>query len=102
MKRARWTRLSDSRLSKCDQRWRHDSGYEVRHCGHPTALWPWYVIAPAAPELCLVAEHGHAFRLLAEAMDAAEGLAAGRLAAMETPLSPSHVRRVVGVVGVSP
>lgn len=97
MKRPGWTRLSDPRASKCSQHWRHESGYEVRHCGHPTALWPWYVIAPAHPELCLVAEHGRAFRLLSEAWDAVEGLVAGRLVAAATPLSPGHVRRIVAV-----
>jgi hypothetical protein len=97
MKRAGWTRLSDPKRSKCSQRWKHDSGYEVTHCGHPTANWPWYVASPADPGLCLVADHGHAFRLLSEAMDAVEGLAAGRLVAGKTSLSPDHVRRIVEV-----
>lgn len=26
--------------------WEHDSGCKVFHCGHPTALWPYYCELP--------------------------------------------------------
>ncbi len=97
MKRSGWTRLSDPKASKCSQRWRHSGGHLVVHCGHPTAIWPWYVVDPADPGLCLVSKSGYAFRRLDGTMDAVEGLAAGRLVAQATPLSPGHVRRIVEV-----
>ena len=50
--------------------WRHTSGFEVRHCGHPTANWPYYVLSTAGE--MFVHPCGYAFRLLAEAQDAVE------------------------------
>jgi hypothetical protein len=102
VKRAKWTRLSDPKASKCDQHWRHESGYEVKHCGHPTAIWPWYVVDPADRGLCLVSQSGYAFRKLSGAMDAVEGLVAGQLVALETSLSPGHVRRIVASAEANP
>ncbi len=96
MKRRGWKRLSDPKASKCYQRWLHEpSGWQVVHCGHPTANWPWYATDPAAPGLTVVSENGHAFRLLPEAMDAVERVVAGWFVTVATPLSPDHVRRVV-------
>ena len=40
----------------------HSSGWIVRHCGHPTALWPYYCVSPTG--LQLLAENGHGFRTL--------------------------------------
>ena len=42
----------------------------VRHCGHPTANWPYYIDA----DPIIVASNGHGFRLLVEAKQAAESL----------------------------
>lgn len=37
-----WERLSQPG-DKCRAHWRHTaSGWEVFHCGHPTANWPYY------------------------------------------------------------
>lgn len=30
----------------CFRNYKHPSGWEIGHCGHPTALWPWAVIDP--------------------------------------------------------
>jgi hypothetical protein len=32
--------------SSCGAWWHHPSGWIVQHCGHPTALWPWYGLPP--------------------------------------------------------
>lgn len=54
--------------------WRHRSGYLVKHCGHPTALYPWYILAPAdAPD---EATCGKTYQLLKDAKARAEELAA--------------------------
>ncbi len=46
------------------------SGWEIRHCGHPTANWPYYLVDPSAPDEIVIAPNGRGFRLLAEAKDA--------------------------------
>ena len=46
-----WTRLPGfSPRNTCGVIWVHRSGWKVRHCGHPTALWPWYGVPPGADE----------------------------------------------------
>jgi len=45
-RRPRWERLSAAG-DKCGSHWRHTSGWEIRHCGHPTALWPYMLTDPA-------------------------------------------------------
>lgn len=40
--RKSWERLRRG----CGGVWRHSSGWIVRHCGHPTAHFPYYAIAP--------------------------------------------------------
>ena len=60
--------------------WRHVSGWEVFHCGHPTANWPYYGVPPGKGAMCPQSEmllsggigRGCAFRLLALAQDAVE------------------------------
>ena len=44
------------------------AGYIVRHCGHPTALFPWYGIRPDGSYV--LAPNGRAFRLLRDALEA--------------------------------
>jgi hypothetical protein len=29
--------------------WEHESGWRIYHCGHPTALWPYYAMPPGVP-----------------------------------------------------
>lgn len=69
--RAGWTRLSPRGAMTCCGHFRHTSGWEILHCGHPTANWPYYLVAPDGRKY--VAPHGHGFRLLADAMQMVEG-----------------------------
>lgn len=48
-------------------------GVQVQHCGHPTALWPYYVTAHWLKEIEL-APNGRGFRLLVDAKARAEEL----------------------------
>lgn len=51
--------------------WVHVSGWCVRHCGHPTALWPYYGI-PAGGGPMELSPSGYAFSTLNEAQEAME------------------------------
>lgn len=53
----------------------HSSGWIVRHCGHPTALYPWYLISPEG--ISYTGRSGAAWTHQADAKLAAEDLAAG-------------------------
>jgi hypothetical protein len=46
---------------KCGGAWRHTSGWEVRHCGHPTANWPYYIEHPDRKEI-VVSFNGLGFK----------------------------------------
>jgi hypothetical protein len=66
----------------CGGVWRHvSSGWRVYHCGHPTALFPYYGEAPDGGDMLLPGgvwrpggpkPNGYAFRLLAGAQQAVE------------------------------
>ena len=71
MQRKGWTRLRGG----CAGVWQHTSGWLVRHCGHPTALWPYYGISPSGE--MFLAPNGHGFRRLALAQKAVEMSVAG-------------------------
>lgn len=80
-RREGWTRLSapGHKLSAC---WRHDaSGWEVRHCGHPTANWPYYAVDPAHQERATVTSSGHGFGSLLIACETVEAILRGELVA---------------------
>lgn len=69
-KRPGWTRLSPPGR-KLDALWVHDaSGWRVRHCGHPTALHPYYAESPHLAPM-VVSQSGQAFDTL---LDAATGV----------------------------
>jgi hypothetical protein len=58
-------------------KWRHESGWEVRHCGHPTALWPYYGQHPDGRPFLIPNGYadtagGYAFQYLADAQEAVE------------------------------
>jgi hypothetical protein len=55
----------------CAGIWRHSSGWIVRHCGHPTAVWPYYGVSPAG-EMLINERNGRAFQRLVEAQAAVE------------------------------
>jgi hypothetical protein len=50
--------------------WKHESGWIVKHCGHPTALWPYYAVSPKGTMLIHVKR---AFGKLVYAQEAVEG-----------------------------
>jgi hypothetical protein len=56
--------------------WKHDSGWMIHHCGHPTANWPYYLVAPKTGHIVL-AQNGHGFRTSALAKDAVRAILAG-------------------------
>lgn len=45
LKRRGWVR-QDDRQGTCGACWAHAAGWRLEHCGHPTALTPWLLIAP--------------------------------------------------------
>lgn len=71
----RWTRLSDAKDGKTRQHFTHDAGYDLQHCGHPTAIWPWQLIGPDGQ--LRLAPNGRAFRDLADVRTFVEGELAG-------------------------
>lgn len=94
---AGWERLSRPSLKAA--RWRHPSGWEIHHCGHQTALWPYSLVDPAHPEAITTAPNGRGYRLLAEAFDAVSALLAGAAETFAVGWSTQYaaeVRRVRG------
>lgn len=78
--RAGWTRLSPPGR-KLIARWRHDaSGWQLRHCGHQTAIWPYFAEDPnrVHPDDHVVTPSGRGFATLKAGMSAIEDLVAGR------------------------
>jgi hypothetical protein len=73
-RRPGWVRLEGGVAG----RWLHSSGWIVRRCGHPTALWPYYAEPPERPDQMLI-PGGRAFRLLLEAQACVEAVADGSL-----------------------
>lgn len=77
LRRDGWDRLSDAG-KKLAGHWRHDSGWEIRHCGHPTANWPYYATSPEH-DLMVVSHNGLGFWRLTDAMAQVEAAIEGRL-----------------------
>ena len=84
-----WSRLSEPG-KKCDAHYRHDAtGWQVRHCGHPTANYPYWAIDPTDPEeRCCVTHNGHGVRTLQLAFEQVEGVIAGRRVATNDGCGP--------------
>lgn len=94
MKRAGWQRES-APGDKCRAFWRHrHSGWCVRHCGHMTALWPYYAIDPAHPASTVVTHNGKGFQTLAIAIETVEAIIAGDVTVTTENCVPG-VRRVL-------
>ena len=94
MKREGWRRLS-APGDKCSTNWVHNaSGWEIQHCGHPTANWPYYALDPSYPGTATVTHNGLGFRTLRQAMEAIEHVLAGRWRATNENCFPS-VRRII-------
>lgn len=69
------------------------SGWEARHCGHPTANWPYWLLDPAHPDATTVSYSGHGFRNSGVAMDVVEAILAGRATTTDEDCADG-VRRV--------
>lgn len=73
-----WAAIARGKFS----RWRHSSGWQVIHCGHPTAVWPFSLSAPDASPfagLVVVSFNGLGFDTLGSAVDVVERIVAGEL-----------------------
>ena len=77
MKRAGWKRLS-SPGDKLAARWVFTNGWEVRHCGHPTAIWPYFVVAKGHEGRIVSDRSGRGFGTLVKAFEAVEAVVEGR------------------------
>lgn len=83
--RVGWTRVTPPG-QKLHALWRHDStSLEVRHCGHPTALYPYFAIDPSDRATMIVTHNGHGFRDLLEAFEQVEAMLRGELVPVEVP-----------------
>jgi hypothetical protein len=83
-----WTRIEPGS-------YRHASGWEAHHCGHRTAIYPYFLIDPSQPECIVFSHNGLGFGCLEIALLAAEGAVAGRMAALDVGMAPfgSRARR---------
>lgn len=89
-----WTRLSPSG-DKLRAHWRHDaSGWEVRHCGHPTSTYPYHGADPSRPERVVVTHNGHGFDCLGTALAIVEAIVAGVLVTTDDRCGPLTLRVV--------
>ena len=43
---AGWTRHLKDGFQYMAQLYKHTAGWELSHCGHPTALYPWVLLSP--------------------------------------------------------
>jgi len=46
MRELGWVRVDPKPWSKLHAQWLHTSGWTMRHCGHPTAHFPWMLLPP--------------------------------------------------------
>lgn len=92
-----WERLS-APGDKCGAYWRHESGWSVRHCGHPTANYPYYGIPPRDGEEMLLAPNGRGFRLLKDALRAVEERAMEEAAEAHANAPPRPVYAMDGIL----
>lgn len=84
-----WQR-TEGRPGKKGGSWAHPSGWTVHHCGHPTALWPYYLRDPDGT--MVVSHNGHGFVQRAWALEVAEGLHAGTYTATTDRCRPGLMR----------
>ena len=60
-----WVKIRAGNHGGCGAVWEHTSGWQVIHCGHPTANYPWYAMSPEGKRLTL-ANGNFAFAYLKE------------------------------------
>jgi hypothetical protein len=61
-----WTRHAPTTPGKAGV-WAHCSGIEIHHCGHPTANYPYMIVAPGGQ--AFVASNGRGFRTVKDAKE---------------------------------
>ena len=84
-----WTRESRPG-DKLAGSWRHQrSGWRVRHCGHPTAIWPYH--AEDERGRLVVHASGRGFRNLAQALGAVEQFHAGQVVLVQPEAGPFRI-----------
>jgi hypothetical protein len=76
-----WTRV-DARIwgGREGALWQHVSGWHVEHCGHPTALWPYYLWHDGLPNRIVVSHNGLGFTDIKATRAMVEEISAGALA----------------------
>ena len=60
-----WTRKPGPAGGTCGAKHTHISGHVIVHCGHPTALWPYYIVTPKNETI--LAPNGRGFKFLTDA-----------------------------------
>lgn len=91
-----WTRLHGGKFGH----WRHDAtGWEIQHCGHPTANWPFSLRDPRRPGLCIVSFNGNGFVHLAVGFQVVERILAGELGVTTARCVPGIGRVLVTAQG---
>ena len=95
VRRKGWRRLSKPG-DKLQARWRHEaSGWEVHHCGHPTANWPYAARDPEHPHALTADRSGRGFRTLEVAFWRVEGVIEGTLRTFDDGPCKHGYRRVI-------
>jgi hypothetical protein len=88
-----WTRTAGS--YKGQVYFTHDSGWTVRHCGHPTANWPYFIQHPRLHAGCeVVSFNGRGFKSAEIARSVVEMILDNRLQVTAEGCVP-RIRRVL-------
>lgn len=87
-----WRKLPDShsKLNHKGGTYEHLTGWQIEHCGHPTALFPYYLITPNG-EHPIIGCNCRAFRNL----DAAKAAVAYILCGLSRVVTDEHGHGVV-------
>ena len=89
----RWTRFAGWQGKQCGAKYQlTGTAYIIHHCGHPTALWPYYGHTPAGK--MIIAPNGRAFAHLADAQAAMEKLADADPAAFAAAVVPTPAEQL--------
>lgn len=89
-----WSAIARGKFSH----WRHSSGWQVIHCGHPTAVWPFELRAPADSPLAgrsVISFNGLGFETLHTAVNVVERIVAGELVVTTDRCVDGAVARVL-------
>lgn len=73
-----WIKIAGDRRTKHAVYEHIYSGWKICHCGHATALWPFYLVDPAHPQIFIVSHNNRGFHNLAAAKAAVIYILCGR------------------------